>query len=384
MNPKNSHLIKKFLNLKLTSGSHSPSVITLKETIPEIEIKVDACFLSNPYATDLFIKYLNDDLKSNLSLREILEFYPSTNEVISNQLSKILDVNKENIFVSNGAIEGIQAVIHNFTKNKIVINIPTFSSYYEFVKPEVEVLYYKLDKDKNFKLDVDRYIKFVKENKPDTVVLINPNNPDGGYIEYDTLKYIFNELKDVENIIIDESFIHFAYEDKLLSPVSVTKLFLEFKNLIIIKSMSKDFGIAGIRAGYTIMSEQKIKNLLKTGFLWNSNGFSEYFFRLYSSQEFLSDYEVVRKKYINETSNFFKKLNSIKTAKLYPSKANFILIELLQNKNSDMIVGDLLVNHGVYVRTCSDKIGLEGDFIRLASRTFEQNKIILNALSSTL
>ena len=148
--------------------------------------------------------------------------------------------------------------------------------------------------------------------------------------------------------------------------------------------MSKDFGIAGIRAGYTIMSEQKIKNLLKTGFLWNSNGFSEYFFRLYSSQEFLSDYEVVRKKYINETSNFFKKLNSIKTVKLYPSKANFILIELLQNKNSDMIVGDLLVNHGVYVRTCSDKIGLEGDFIRLASRTFEQNKIILNALSSTL
>ena len=106
--------------------------------------------------------------------------------------------------------------------------------------------------------------------------------------------------------------------------------------------------------------------------------------QLYSSHEFLSDYEVVRKKYINETSNFFKKLNSIKTIKLYPSKANFILIELLKNKNSDMIVGDLLVNYGVYVRTCSDKIGLEGDFIRLASRTFEQNKIILNALSSTL
>ena len=102
MNSNRNLLKDSFLNLKLNSGSHSPSVITLKENLPNIPIKVDACFLSNPYATELFLDYLNEDLKSNINLREILEFYPSTNQVIANQLSKVLDVGKENIFICNG------------------------------------------------------------------------------------------------------------------------------------------------------------------------------------------------------------------------------------------------------------------------------------------
>lgn len=382
MAQQENQLFKKFLDLKNSSGSHSPSVMTLREKMPELDIKVDACFLSNPYATELFLKYLNDDLNSKLSLRDLLEFYPSTNEIISDQLSKAIDVDKRNIFVCNGAIEAIQTVIHNFTKDKIIVNIPTFSSYYEFVKPDIEVVYYRLKKYENFKLNIDEYIKFVKKNKPNTVVLINPNNPDGSYIEFETLDYILNELTDIENIIIDESFIHFAYEDKSLSPVSVTKLLYKYNNLIVIKSMSKDFGIAGIRAGYAIMSESKIKNLLKNGFLWNSNGFSEYFFRLYGNNTFLNDYEIVRKKYIKETSAFFKKLDTINRIKIYPSKANFVLIELINEKSSDNIVSDLLINHGVYVRTCSDKIGLDGNFIRLASRTFDHNEIIYDSLLS--
>jgi len=380
MNSNRNLLKDSFLNLKLNSGSHSPSVITLKENLPNIPIKVDACFLSNPYATELFLDYLNEDLKSNINLREILEFYPSTNQVIANQLSKVLDVGKENIFICNGAIEAIQAVIHNFTNQKLIVNIPTFSSYYEFAKPDTEVVFYKIKKDKYFELDIDDYIDFVRRHDPNTVVIINPNNPDGGYIEYDKLKYIITELKDVDNLIIDESFIHFAFEDRSLSPVSNSKLFNDFNNLIIIKSMSKDFGIAGIRAGYVIMNEEKIKRLLGNGYLWNSNGFSEYFFRLYSSKTFLDDYEIIRKKYILETSKFFQKLSNLKGIKLYPSKANFALIELINNQTSDDFVADLLIDSGVYVRTCSDKIGLDGEFARIASRTYNQNQLIINSL----
>ena len=380
MNSDKKLLRDNFLNLKLSAGSHSPSVITLKEKLPNIPIKVDACFLSNPYATELFLDYLNEDLKSKINLREILEFYPSTNQVISSQLSKVLDVGKENVFICNGAIEAIQAVIHNFTKQKLIVNIPTFSSYYEFARPDTEVVFYKMKKDKYFKLDIDDYIDFVRRNNPDTVVIINPNNPDGGYIEYEMMKYVITELKDVDNLIIDESFIHFAFEDKSLSPVSNSKLFNDFNNLIIIKSMSKDFGIAGIRAGYVIMNEEKIKKLLENGYLWNSNGFSEYFFRLYSSKAFLNDYENIRRKYILETSGFFQELSNKKGIKLYPSKANFALIELINNQTSDDFVADLLIDSGIYVRTCSDKIGLDGEFVRIASRTFNENQLIINSL----
>jgi histidinol-phosphate/aromatic aminotransferase/cobyric acid decarboxylase-like protein len=144
--------------------------------------------------------------------------------------------------------------------------------------------------------------------------------------------------------------------------------------------MSKDFGIAGIRAGYVIMNEEKIKKLLENGYLWNSNGFSEYFFRLYSSKAFLNDYENIRRKYILETSGFFQELSNKKGIKLYPSKANFALIELINNQTSDDFVADLLIDSGIYVRTCSDKIGLDGEFVRIASRTFNENQLIINSL----
>ncbi len=83
--------------LKEEAGSHSPSVFTLTNELPALKIKVDACFLSNPYATDLFIKYLEDDVIKNNKLRDILEFYPSQNKVIAGTLSKNLNIPTENI-----------------------------------------------------------------------------------------------------------------------------------------------------------------------------------------------------------------------------------------------------------------------------------------------
>jgi histidinol-phosphate/aromatic aminotransferase/cobyric acid decarboxylase-like protein len=120
-------LSRKITELKYQAGSHSPSIFTYKQKLPEIDIKVDACFLSNPYATDLFVEYFNEEVVKTNKIRDILEFYPSQNAVIAELLSKFLNVNATNVFIGNGAVEIIQAVIHNFTKSKILINIPTLS-----------------------------------------------------------------------------------------------------------------------------------------------------------------------------------------------------------------------------------------------------------------
>ena len=145
--------------------------------------------------------------------------------------------------------------------------------------------------------------------------------------------------------------------------------------------MSKDFGVAGIRAGYAIMQKSKIDKLLKNGYLWNSNGLSEYFFRIYGTQDFRDKYEMVRKKYITQTQQFFSDLAKIQGLKVYPSKANFALLELVNGiKSSDFVI-KMLLKYGIYTRTCNDKIGLNGEFVRLASRTKEENDMILNALN---
>ena len=384
----NKNLYKKVTSiikeLKNSSGTHSPSIDTILKKCPEISIKVDACFLSNPYATDLFIEYLNKDLINTDKFREVLEYYPPQNREVAEYIGKAINIDSKKIFVGNGAIEIIQAVLHNFVKNKICVISPTFSSYYEFVKDENEVVYYNLSKDNDYILDSKDYVKFIKETKADTIVLINPNNPNGGYLNGIDITYILENLKDIENIIIDESFIHFAYENVELSQITFEDLISKYSNLIIIKSMSKDFGIAGIRAGYAVMDEKRVDSLLKHGFLWNISGLANYFFNVYSDKSFIKKYEIVRKKYIMNTLMFLNEISNIDGIKVYPTKANFALIEIMNGMSSFDFTMKLLVNYGIYVRDCSDKIGLDGEFVRIASRSFEENILVINSLKEIL
>tara|TARA_B110000037_G_C17089722_1_gene493506 strand:+ start:703 stop:1857 length:1155 start_codon:yes stop_codon:yes gene_type:complete len=379
---ENKIITQKYNDLKNQSGSHSPSLSNIKEKIAEIKIKVDACFLSNPYATELFLEYFKKEMIDTGEINALLEFYPSQNNIIAGYVENILEIEKGSVFICNGAIEAIQAVIHRFTKKKILVIIPTFSSYYEYATKENEVVYYKLKKENNFKLDIEHYIETVKEVKPNTIILINPNNPDGGYTKLNDLKRIIKELSWVKNIIIDESFIHFAYENSDMKLQSIVPFVKEMDNVVILKSMSKDFGIAGLRCGYAIMAKKRVAELLKNGYLWNSNGIAEYFFKLYSRSDFLKKYEIVRRKYITEALFFISELNQIENIKIYPTRANFVLIELMNGLTADDVSSDLICNHGVYVRNCNDKIGLEGEFIRVAARSQSENEIILNAIKN--
>ena len=381
---KEKQILSKILKLKNKSGTHSPSIVTLTEQIQDLDMKVDACFLSNPYATELFLKYLNEELIETRKIRDVLEFYPSQNNILSSLLSPVLEISEDNIFVGNGAIEIIQAVLNNFIGEKILINIHTFSSYYEFVTKGVEIVYNNLLQENNFLLDIDNYIEIVKKEKPSTVVLINPNNPDGNFLDSKKVIFLLESLSEVSTIIIDESFIHFAFESKEYNLLTYTNLVKNFPNLIVIKSMSKDFGIAGIRAGYAVMRPERVEILNSSGYLWNVNGLAEYFFRLYARPEFMKQYEYERKKYIIESQIFFQNLSKIEGIKVYPSMSNFALVEILGEWDSDSFVMYCLIKHGIYMRTCSDKIGLNGSFVRIASRSQYENKLIINAIKEAV
>lgn len=371
---------QRIAELKSASGTHSPSVATMLKEIPEMKINVDACFLSNPYATDLFIQHLEKDLILTNKLRDVLEFYPPQNHEVAKSVSSILNISPSNIFVGNGAIEIIQAVMHRFAGKKVCVIIPTFSSYYEFVQPSTEVVYYRLQKENDYQVDVKAFASFVQKEKPDTVIVINPNNPNGGYIPFSDLQWLLSEINFVSTVILDESFIHFAYEDAAYSYINNQSLIAAHDNIIIIKSMSKDFGVAGLRAGYAIMSETKVNALLSNGYLWNVSGLADYFFKLYGDKQFLEKYHEVRKKYIQHTNTFFQNLATLQGIKMLPSKANFALVEIINGKTSFDFYIDMLVNDNVYVRDCSDKIGLDGDYVRIAARSDEENTIIINAI----
>ncbi len=381
LNSEEKKFYDAFWELKLKSGTHPPSIISVFDMMGgNSKTFVDACFLSNPYATSLFLEDFNKEIIEGGKLREYIEAYPPQNIEVAEHLTSVINVPVNNIFIGNGAIEIIQAVIHNFIKGKIVVNIPTFSSYYEYMKNKEDVIYYQLPKERNYSLNIDKYIAYIKEVRPDSIVIVNPNNPNGDYISLENITLILKELSFLTNIIIDESFIHFAYEDADFSMINTYNLLKQYPNLIVIKSLAKDFGIAGLRVGYAIMSEDKVSSLLATGYQWNIGGFANYFYRLYSRNDFSHAYDIVRKKYIMNTLMFINELSRIPEIKVYPSKANFALIELIDGSLSKEIMVKLLYTYGVYVRDCSDKIGLKGEFLRIASRTFEENMIILDAL----
>jgi histidinol-phosphate/aromatic aminotransferase/cobyric acid decarboxylase-like protein len=240
--------------LKRQAGSHSPSAPTVATMIPELKLRVDACFLSNPYATDLFLDYLHREVIRTGKLRRLLEFYPSQNRVIAERLSGALGVPAEYLFVGNGAVEIIQAILQRFTGDTILVNLPTFSSYHEFIRSNTQVLYNVLSRENEFRFDPEHYLERVRLLKPNTVVLINPNKPDGGYMPYSMLVSLLEELRHVPHVIMDESFIHFACEGDDYAYRSVSGEVDRFPNLMVVKSMSKDFGVAGIRAGYAVMA----------------------------------------------------------------------------------------------------------------------------------
>ena len=146
--------------------------------------------------------------------------------------------------------------------------------------------------------------------------------------------------------------------------------------------MSKDFGIAGIRSGYGLFSIDKVQKLLSNGYLWNINGFSEYFFRLFVNNSFQKEYSVERIKYLNVFNSFQNDLSNINGLKIINSKSNFILAEIINDINADYFTLNLLADYGIYVRNCNDKIGLQGNFVRIACRSIEENNLIISSINS--
>ena len=389
------------------STSHSPSPAMLKSV--GVEVKHDFCYLSNPHATELFLKYFRRDFSNVAKLRSVVEYYPSQNRTLAEKVFLFLNtsqkshplsispssatggsasggkegerrINATNIFVGSGATEIIQAVLQNFTKRKIIVPVPTFSPYLEFAPEGVRIIQHQLKKENDFRLETRAFLAQVKKEKPDTVVIINPNNPEGGYHFANDLQSVLRKLKGVGTVIVDESFIHFA--GKKIE--SVSRLVHTYQNLVVIKSLSKDFGVAGVRLGYAVMAQKRVRALLERGYLWNVSGFGEYFLDLLNKDEFLKEYEVARLKAIGERDDFFAQLQKVKGVKVYPSKANMFLIEILDGSKASDLAVRLLVRHGIYVRTCYDKVGLNGEFIRIASRTAKENLKLSGALKNIL
>ena len=358
----------KFLELKRQAGSHSPSIFKLLKDFPEVSVKVDACFLCNPYAFDLFYEHLQ-----KTDLQKYIKFYPPQNHEVAANIAKWRGIPAERILVGNGAIEIIETLMGNLKDVSVVLPLPTFSTYYEAVNREVVKLHpYYLTPENQYRLNIENYLEFVKKVSADVIILVNPNNPTGTLVSRKDVIIFHQSLAPWQTLIVDESFIDFASEE-----TSIEKYAIEQQNIIIIRSLSKDFGIAGLRLGYGVLPAEDILNMLSKSFLWNSNGIAYFFTELLADKKFQKKYEKAKNDYNAARDSFYQELLDL-GLDVIPSQANFFMIKTPGEPGPYFT--KLLYAHGIYTRILNDKWGLDGGYIRIASKDRRENRQMLHAI----
>ncbi|MDA8944045.1 aminotransferase class I/II-fold pyridoxal phosphate-dependent enzyme [Porticoccaceae bacterium] len=357
--------------LKQKAGNHSPSPKEIEGAIGFDPIKVDFCFLSNPYATELVISHYKNKLSED-RLFHLFESYPASSDYVARKIASFEGINADQVVVSNGAIQAIEWVCEYWNIGKLLIPTPTFSTYYEYLD-EKYFLAESFWLSEN--LTAENLLGLAEDNNCDTILLINPNNPSGEVLSLNELDKLINNLGE-RKLIIDESFCHFLddyyeYKDYRRN--------LENKSICFIKSMSKDFGVAGVRLGYIYSYDDNLLKNCRKKITWNLNNFAIAFSEILGDFMFQESYRKARREYLEARSDFYDGLCELGNVEVFPSQSNFFLIKLPENSDAD-IVQRLLLETGVYVRTMEDKIGLDQSYIRVACRRREENDYFLSTI----
>jgi histidinol-phosphate/aromatic aminotransferase/cobyric acid decarboxylase-like protein len=372
MHPSEQKIILR--KLKNKAGSHSPSPKEITASLGYNPIKHDFCFLSNPYATDIVVEKFFSYFSDKKHIFSMLESYPASSSYVSKHIASFEGLQAENIVVGNGAIQAIEWVCNGWDLKNLLIPIPTFSTYYELLSNRYV---FSSEFWLSGNLTAKNLIELADKNKCDSILLIHPNNPTGEAMQLSELKSLVENLGN-KKLIIDESFSHFLinYEE-----FKSYRNNLSASNVVFIKSMSKDFGIAGLRLGYLYTFDEALLNNALSKTTWNLNNFSVLFSELLNDNDFVNHYMNARVQYLNDRDDFFTKLHSIKSLNVFPSQANFFLLKFDANLLPELVF-DLLIESGVYVRTMEDKVGLSNSYIRVASRRIDENKLFINAFKS--
>ncbi len=327
--------------------------------------------MTNPYfPPDAFMDGLGDRLKV------LVKAYPSTNRHISAMIASPLGLTSDELVVANGASELIATVTRCFVQ-RLAVPVPTFDEYVNRARGEGRsVSEYPMSGD--FELDVDDFIRFVKDSHANAALLVRPANPTGTLVPKVALEHLLRSLSGLDLIMVDDSFIDFVdgYPEE-----SALDLISDYSNLLILRSLSKNYGIPGLRLGYAASGNKGIVSQVRAQLpIWNINSLAQYFLEELAAHEqhFLDSCQEVR----HATRFLYEGLEKLPYLRPYPTQGNFILCRVLHGPTATELTARLFEEHRILVNDRSGKGGLDDRFFRLASRTVEENAVLLGALEA--
>lgn len=337
---------------------------------------VDFCYLVNPFFPS---PRLLDEIKANFE--RLIINYPSGMKINSLLAAKYFGLHEEQVCIGNGAAELINSLMKKIT-GKIGMVLPTFDEYPNRKKLRDIVPYYPSNNDYSY--SASDLISFYKDKDISALVLINPDNPSGNYIEKQDVLRISNWSKKREiTFIVDESFVDFADTEEPGTLLDEDVL-IENPNLVIVKSISKSFGVPGLRLGILASNNLKFINFIKKDVsIWNVNSFAEFYLQIF--EKYMVDYKNAIQKFKNVRNDFVKKLGNIKNLRIVPTQANFIMCEVTGKLSSMDLTEKLLADYKILIKDLSKKKGFNnGQFIRIAIKNQEENDSLVDAIQAIL
>lgn len=339
---------------------------------------IDFCYLVNPYFPP---EKLMDELKANFE--NVLTQYPSGMKVNSLLAAKNFSVKQEHILVGNGAAELIKSLM-NCIQGRLGVIRPTFEEYpNRYCGDGRECIVYVPEKaDLSYcKEDI---IHFFTDKGIKALVLVNPDNPTGNYIPHAQVLELMewcseNDIK----LIIDESFVDFA--DELDATLIKEDILGKYSSLYVMKSISKSYGVPGLRLGVLASADEAIiSHMKKDVAIWNINSFAEFYMQIEEKyrKDYVASLEHIRAARLEMISQLEKMSGVIR---VLPTQANYVCVEILNGVTAKELTKRLLLEHNLFIKDLSGKIKQDGrQFVRIAVRAERDNQLLVNALKAVL
>lgn len=335
---------------------------------------VDFCYLVNPFYPPK--KMIN---QMTYFFNDLLTQYPSGLMIQKLNASSMFDVDEDYLMVGNGAAELI-AALGRIVSGKMLLQIPTFNEYIRCYK---QCEFITIDgASLDYQFVVEEYLKRIEEC--DLIMIINPDNPSGSFLPLEDIRRILDKCKECNTLcVIDESFIDFADE-----PVRYTLLndsiLEEYPNLIVIKSVSKSYGVPGIRLGVLATSDREMLGKIRSELaIWNINSYAEYYLQI--QRLYKASYKTSCNKIGAQREYLYNELSKFPQLKVYPSQANYIMCRLDSEMTSVELATILLQKYNMLIKDLSKKDGFSGEsYIRVAVRNEEDNQLLIDALKDVL
>lgn len=331
---------------------------------------LDFCYLVNPYFPP---QRLSDEIKANFE--QLLTQYPSGLRVNNLIAAKNFGVNPSHLVVGNGAAELINALMTILSGKNGFIR-PTFEEYPNRSCQQEDIVF--TPTNDRFQYNVKDIIKFFDRKEIRNLILINPDNPSGNFIEKEELTQLleWSSQKKIR-VIFDESFIDFAENSYTLIDEQIIR---QYPHLVVVKSISKSYGVPGLRLGILVTADEELMaKTRKAVSIWNINSFGEFYLQI--AEKYKTDYLNSLEKIKETRREFSKSLEKIGYLRIIPSQANYIMAEIKENTISASELSKiLLLKYNILIKDLSGKIKTGKQMIRIAVRNEADNNRLVHAL----